>query len=65
MLRKEICRSAAVLGIKLDDRANETGSGDRLISAADSKAEVWVIAANEELGVARESYALAGDPAGG
>ncbi|MDR2020313.1 MAG: acetate/propionate family kinase [Treponema sp.] len=34
------------------------GRGDRLISSAASKAAVWVIPANEELGVARESFKL-------
>jgi acetate kinase len=34
------------------------GTGSRLISSAASKAAVWVIPANEELGVARETYKL-------
>jgi acetate kinase len=58
LLRGRICESVQSLGIKLDGQANETGRGDRLISAPDSGAEVWVIAANEELGVARETYKL-------
>jgi acetate kinase len=59
ILRRQICQSLSALGITLDNNANENGTGDRLISAPGSKAEVWVIAANEELGVARETYKLA------
>jgi acetate kinase len=59
ILRGLICESAAeALGLVLDREANESGKGDRLISAPGSKAEVWVVAANEELGVARETYKL-------
>jgi acetate kinase len=57
LLRSRICESVGSLGIALDAEAN-AGKGDRLISSAESKVEVWVIAANEELGVARETYAL-------
>jgi acetate kinase len=59
ILRRRICESVQSLGLEMDTTANEAGTGDRLISAPDSKAELWVIAANEELGVARESYKLA------
>jgi acetate kinase len=62
ILRGQVCESAAALGIVLDREANESGKGDRLISAGDSKAEVWVITANEELGVARETYKLLAGP---
>jgi acetate kinase len=59
ILRSLICESAAAaLGLVLDREANESEKGDRLISAPGSKVEVWVIAANEELGVARETYKL-------
>ncbi|GHV85774.1 hypothetical protein AGMMS50230_13820 [Spirochaetia bacterium] len=57
LLRGRICESVQSLGIALDKKANTDGKGDRLISSPESKAEVWVIAANEELGVARETYA--------
>jgi acetate kinase len=63
ILRGLICESAAAaLGLVLDREANESGKGDRLISAPGSKAEIWVIAANEELGVARETYRLINPP---
>ena len=42
-----------------DDAArNEAGTGDRLVSAADSRVWVLVFATNEELIVARRAYSL-------
>jgi acetate kinase len=65
LLRERICESVQSLGIELDGEANaggmdvnDIGAGGKLISSAASAAAVWVIAANEELGVARESYKL-------
>jgi acetate kinase len=58
LLRGRICASVQSLGVELDGKANEEGRGDRIISSPSSKVQVRVIAANEELGVARETYAL-------
>ncbi len=55
-LRAAACAGLEFLGVKLDPAANETGVGDRLISAADSAVQVVVLAANEELVVARRAY---------
>ncbi|MDR2181740.1 MAG: acetate/propionate family kinase [Treponema sp.] len=58
-LRKRIAASAACFGISIDDSANEArGRGKRLISAPDSPVELWVVPANEEIVVARETYRL-------
>jgi acetate kinase len=58
LLRGRICASVQSLGVELDGKANEEGKGDRIISSPSSKVQIRVIAANEELGVARETYKL-------
>ncbi|MBK9167970.1 MAG: acetate/propionate family kinase [Bryobacterales bacterium] len=55
-LRRAICEPLGFLGVALDRAANEEGSGDRRISAPDAGVAVFVIAANEELVVARRAY---------
>lgn len=55
-IRARICRNAAWLGIDLDEAAN---TANRLrISAADSAVSAWVIPTNEELVIARQTWAL-------
>jgi acetate kinase len=44
------------LGVALDPERNETESGDRLVSAEDSRVSVLALATNEELIVARRAY---------
>ncbi|MFV0247224.1 MAG: acetate/propionate family kinase [Mycoplasmatales bacterium] len=53
-VRKAVCEKLAVIGIKLDDNANET-RGTELISAADSKVPVLVIPTEEEYQIAKEA----------
>jgi acetate kinase len=60
-VRAALCRKLAWLGVKLDERANESG-GPR-ISAADSSASVWVIPTNEELMIAHHTWCLTKGPA--
>jgi acetate kinase len=55
-LRASCCDGLAFLGVSLDREANENGSGDRVVSAADSKVAVLALATNEELVVARRAY---------
>lgn len=57
-LRAECCRRLEFLGIRLDPSRNESGTGDRVLSAADSRVAVLALATNEELIVARRAYAL-------
>jgi acetate kinase len=57
LLRKTVCDRLSFLGVKLDDEANERRTGDdRIVSAADSRIEVWVIPTNEELMIARDTF---------
>jgi acetate kinase len=55
-LRSACCQGLYFLGIRLDPERNEAGSGDRIVSAADSKIAVLALATNEELIVARRAY---------
>lgn len=57
-LRAECCRGLEFLGIRLDPASNESGAGDRLVSAPDAPVAVLALATNEELIVARRAYAL-------
>jgi acetate kinase len=58
VIREQVCRDAAWLGVVLDPAANQAG-GPR-ISASASKVPVWVIPTNEELMIARHSLKIAG-----
>lgn len=55
-LRAACCQGLEFLGIRLDPRRNESGSGDRLVSDAGSPVAVIALATNEELVVARRAY---------
>ncbi len=54
-VRAALCRQLASLGIVLDEDANRSGSA--VISAAESRVSVRVIATNEELMIARHTLA--------
>ena len=55
-LRAGCCAGLEFLGIRIEPARNETGSGDRVVSAEDSKVTVLALATNEELIVARRAY---------
>jgi acetate kinase len=55
-LREQCLAGLEFLGVKLSPEANRTGSGDRIVSAPESKVAVVVFAANEEIVVARRAY---------
>ena len=55
-LREACCRGLEFLGIRLDSARNHSGSGDRLVSAADSRVAVLALSTNEEVVVARRAY---------
>ena len=55
-VRAALCRRLASLGVKLDDKANDSG-GPR-ISTPDSRVSVWVIPTNEELMIAQHTLAI-------
>ncbi len=54
-VRAKVCSKLGFLGVKLDPEANEHGTGERIISTADSKVAVTVVPTNEELMIARET----------
>ncbi|MBQ7839507.1 MAG: acetate kinase [Lachnospiraceae bacterium] len=58
-IREEICNEyLGYLGITLDDEANHKRGEEIDVTTADSKTKVLVIPTNEELAIARQTYAL-------
>lgn len=58
-VRQRVSAALAYLGLELDEAANAApGSDVRVISTARSRVRVLVIPANEELGIARRTFAL-------
>lgn len=58
-VRAGICEQSAWLGVRLDKVANEKGGP--CISTTDSAVSVWVIPTNEELMIARDTWAVVAD----
>ncbi len=58
-MRNLICQGLEFLGVKLDAEKNKLRGDERLISAEDSKVQVWVIPTNEELMIAQDTAELA------
>ncbi len=56
--RAAICSYLGFMGVKLDPEANNCRGKERLISAPDSKVQVWVIPTNEELMIAQDTAEL-------
>ena len=56
--RAKICERLGVLGVILDEEANEARSEIKLISAKNSKVKVYIIPTNEELMIARDVIRL-------
>ncbi len=56
--RREILDGLAVLGIKIDEEANDCRGVERLITTEDSSIPCYVIPTNEELMIARDTYML-------
>jgi acetate kinase len=57
-LRSAVCRNLEGLGIALDPDLNARATGEARVSAAASRAEIWVMPTNEELVVARQAAQL-------
>ena len=58
-LRRYLCRNMEFMGIKLNDSVNDVTRGtNTIISTDDSKVKVAVIATNEELVIATDTYEL-------
>lgn len=56
--RANICARLAAIGVKLDPEANQCRGVERLISAPESKIQVWVVPTNEEVMIARDTMRL-------
>lgn len=56
--RRDIINQLAVLGIYLDEEANNVRGEERLISTNDSKTQCWIIPTDEELMIARDTLEL-------
>ena len=54
-LRAEVCKSLAFVGVEIDEEENKKRGDDIKISTADSRVSVYVIPANEELAIARDT----------
>ena len=58
MTRKQVLDKLAVLGIKVDDEANNIRGIEQKITADDSSIPAYVIPTNEELMIAKDTYSL-------
>ena len=56
--RKEILNKLAVLGIKVDEEANNVRGEERKITTDDSAVPAYIIPTNEELMIAKDTYSL-------
>ena len=59
VIREQICREAAWLGIRVDETANAADS-PRRISTVDSSVSAWMIPTNEELIIAEHAVRVVG-----
>ena len=56
--RMEACSGLEFLGVKMDEEANNCRGEEKLISAKDSKVQVWVVPTDEEIVIARDTMEL-------
>ncbi len=56
--RRDVIKALGVLGIYLDEKANNVKSEERLISASNSKVPCWIIPTDEELMIAKDTFEL-------
>jgi len=57
-LRRMILEGMQHLGLEIDAQANESGSGERCLTTENSRVKAFVIPANEEFMVVRETYRI-------
>ncbi|MBR1712660.1 MAG: acetate kinase [Alloprevotella sp.] len=57
-VRLGACEGLEFLGVKMDPEANNCRGEERLISAPDSRVQVWVVPTDEEIVIARDTMAL-------
>ena len=58
MTRKQVLDKLAVLGIKVDEEANNIRGVEAKITADDSSIPAYIIPTNEELMIAKDTYSL-------
>ena len=58
VVRQMICDYLGFMGVKLDPELNKTRGKEMMISAPDSKVQVWVVPTNEELMIAQDTAEL-------
>lgn len=58
-LRLNIANRLGVLGVKIDEKLNDTFSDERIISTPDSKIKLYIIPTNEEVMIARDTVRVA------
>ena len=56
--RREVLDGLSVLGVKIDEEANDCRGVERLITTEDSSIPCYIIPTNEELMIARDTYTL-------
>ena len=56
--RLDACSGLEFLGVKMDAEANNCRGKEKLISAPDSKVQVWVVPTDEEIVIARDTMEL-------
>ena len=56
--RREVLDGLSVLGVKIDEEANDCRGVERLITTEDSSIPCYIIPTNEELMIARDTYML-------
>ncbi len=57
--RRDVLNELKVLGVKLDEEANNVKSLERLITTQDSSIKCYIIPTDEELMIAKDTYELA------
>jgi acetate kinase len=60
MIRGAVLKDLSAFGIEIDAEVNRTIKGEGIISAASSPVKVFVVPANEEMIIARETVAVVG-----
>ncbi len=59
--RAKVCEGLEFMGVKIDKDKNKARGIETRISSDDSNVDVWVIPTNEELAIALDTLALAGE----
>lgn len=57
-MRENICKDLEALGIKIDTAKNKVRGKEVDVAADDSKVRILIIPTNEELVIARDTFAL-------